>query len=747
MRVTVRIEDIHGRGSSTTGRPWLWPVFFAVDDTALASILAGRAAEEGVLRPHPPVTFSPRRGTARAFTRPAPPVALYSFDLQTDLVRSNRALVGVAALLEWGERPSEEARHAVDDLVAGLRLTLSRHLGETLGLGSLLSVLGAGVPGGFDGSAGSEEGLSLKALKRGSTPPSDSKTLDRLARGPVLPMLREQIPSHDRERAFAFSVLSGLVTDPDYEVGKSYLRPPLVSGYRPDELGALPNQKDEGSSPEDSSPGSGPRLGAPSGGAGRGRRIRPGVIRPGVVRPNIAHRIGRMPPGLLRDDLLGRRPPIRVNLPVTPEEPAPPRDLPRRIRGLRLDSPLTLPDLTGGQDAVIASGFTFWTLPALDLGDARAFSARLHGERGARVSYVMRGTVRLTPRAQGRPAGWSRGERAGSYLAVPTEEGSISIYLRGAGAAAHASIPLRPSAAVAGRISGGTVANEELIVWRDAAGRVQSAEREGEGTWKPKTIARKAVAVGDPTLLLDAAGKRSALAYGVEGGGIRIHVADGRRRWKHQDVVEQGPEVDQVALGRLPGGEGLWAAWAGEDGMPMTAVEARPGSWKVSRVVATRSLPGMVRSPLTLSDGTGRLPALAYLASDGLAFLLPSRGRWRVERPELATLPPAVGDLSGVAIPAWTSVALGFRSADGGIHLVLRDGQGAWRHEPLSRIPATSGGGSDPCMWVEGPRLHMSWLDPHGRVWEASRAEDGTWRSADIDALVDASGPAEEARA
>lgn len=741
MRVTVQIEDIVGRGASTAGRPWLWPVFFALDDTALASILAGRAAEDGVLRPHPPVTTSSSRRAVRAAARQAPPVATHSFDLQTDLVRTDRALVGFAALLERGDGPSEEARDAVDELVMGLQLTLSRRLGESLGLGSLLSAFGGGGADLFGGGGGRDSGLSLKDLKRGSTSPPDSGALDRLARGPVLPMLREQIPDADRERALGFSVLSGLVADPDYDVGKAYHRPPLVAGHRPGELASTPDREDEATAPEDASPRPGPRLNDLSAAIRRGA-IRPGVIQPGIVRPDVPGRTGRIPPGLLRDHLLGRRPPLGVNLPTAPERPTLRPDLPRRFRGLELDRPLTLPDLSPESGGVVASGFTFWRFPTLDSGEARTFSTRLHGERGARVSYVVRGTVRIAPRGQGRPTGWSRSKRAGSHLAVPTEEGSLSVYLRGSGAAARASIRLKPDAVPAGRISGGTIADQHLIVWRDATGRIHSGEKEGGESWKLRAISRKDGAIGDPTLLANAGGKRWALAHGVDGGGIRIHVGDGRR-WKQQDIHGKGPEVEQVGLGSLPGGKGLWAAWAGEDGMPMTAFEGRPGSWKVSRVPGTGKLPRIVRSPLALTDGTGRLPGLAYLASDGPILLVPSRGRWRVERPELRTLPPAVGDLSGVSIPGWKSVALGFRSADGGIHLLLREGQGTWRHEALGRIPATPGGGSDPCMWLDGRRLHMSWLDEQGRVWEASRAEDGTWRSADLDALTDASGPVE----
>ncbi|MDZ7779807.1 MAG: hypothetical protein U5R14_07720 [Gemmatimonadota bacterium] len=733
--MTVRIDDVVGRSSSRDGRPWLWPVFFAVDDTALAGLLSGRPEEEGVLHAHPPVTVaarSPNRGARRS----TPPLALWSFDLRTEVLRSETALVGVAAVLERGDRPSEEARDAVDELVAGLRLTLARHLGGSLGLGSLLSAF-AGGGMGMDPSAGldpPEGALSLEDLERGSVPTPESGPLDRLAQGPVLATLRGQTADMDRERALGFSILSGLVADPDYEAERAYVRPPLVSGYRPNELGAIP-EDGGGAPPDDPGFGRGPRTGD-----------RPGRTRGGrgtPIRPDLGRIVGRMPPGLRRNERLGIRVPPRIGRPVPLPDPSPTPDLPRRFHGLRLDQPVTLPELTREGGAVIGSGFAFWTPAELAEPEARGFRTRLHGERGARVSFVMRGTVRVTPRAEGRPTGWSRGRRGGSHLVVPSEDGSISVYLRGAGAAEHETLSLEPDAFPVGRISGGALGKQHLIAWRDAAGRIRSAERTGGGSWVPATVVDQDGAVGAPTLLADAARKRWALAYGAEGGGVHVAVSRGRR-WKRMEVGEAGREVEQVALAALPAGERdneglLWAAWAGADGTPMMASETRSGSWKVSGIRAAGSLPPVAGGPLALADPTGRLPALAYRAPDGLVLLLPSRGRWRVERPKLPTLPRPVGDIDGVTIPAWKSVALGFRSADGGIHLVLRDGDGTWRHEPLRKIPATPGGGSDPCLWVAGRNLHVGWLDERGHVWEASRAEDGTWRSADIDALSDAS--------
>lgn len=737
MRVTVRIDDVVGRSASRDGRPWLWPVFFAVDDSSLASLLSGRSEDGGVLHAHPPVTVasrSPNRGVERS----ASPLALWSFDLRTELLRSETALVGVAALLERGDRPSEEARDAVDELVAGLRLTLARHLGGSLGLGSLLSAFAGGGMAPSAELGPREDALSLKDLERGSVPTPDTGSLDRLAQGPVLATLRGQTADMDRERALGFSILSGLVADPDYEPDRAYGRPPLVSGYRPDELGASPDDDGGGEPPDDPGFGRGPRTGDRPGGPRGGRRA--------PIRPDLGRIVGRVPPGLRRGERLEVRVPPRIGRPVPLPDPSPAPDLPRRFHGLPLDRPVTLPELTREGGAVIGSGFAFWPLSDLAEPEARGFRARIHGERGARVSFVMRGTVRVTPRAEGRPTGWSRGRRGGSHLVVPSEDGSISVYLRGAGAAEHGTIPLEPDASPVGRISGGALGNEHLIAWRDAAGHVRTAERTGGGSWVLRTVVDQDGAVGAPTLLADATRKRWALAYGAGGGGVHVAVSKGQR-WKRTKIGEEGREIEHVALAALPAGERdneglLWAAWAGEDGTPIMASESRSGPWKVSRIRATGTLPPVVGGPLALADPTGRLPALAYRAPDGLVLLLPSRGRWRVERPKLPTLPQPVGDIDGVTIPAWKSVALGFRSADGGIHLVLRDGEGTWRHEPLRRIPATPGGGSDPCLWVAGRSLHLSWLDEGGHVWEASRAEDGTWRSADIDALSDASEPA-----
>ena len=729
MRVTVRIEDIIGHSSSGNGKPWLWPVFFALDDTALAGLLGGRPQDDGVLRAHPPVPVASRAPT-RGNARSSPPLALQAFDLDTQLIQGDSALVGVAALLERGNRPSEEARDAMDELVAGLRLTLAQRLGASLGLKNLLPVLAGGGITALGEADTPEDTFSLSELRRGTIPAPDAESLHDLTHGPLLRSIRIRVPESERQRALGFSMLTELMADPDFEVDRPYTRPPLVAGHHPDQLGVMPDVEHEEPSPDEPFTGRGSSVGDLS-----------RLIGGGALRTDLRLRTGRLPSGLRHGGSFPGRAPPRIEIPVQPREPSGASDLPRRFNGVALDRALTLLELAPEAGTIIASGFAFWTLSDLTAEKGRRFRTRLHGERGARVSFVMRGALQVTPRSSGRPKGWSREGRGGSHLVVPAEDGSISVYLRGAGAAEHEAIALAPGASAVGRVAGGARGKQQLLAWRDSEGRIRSAGRAGSRPWSLRTIVRKNGATGDPTLLADPAGERWVLAYGARDGGVRVQLGTGKQ-WKATTLVKGGSEVERVSLATVPESEAFWAAWADKEGTPWMAVEAKSGSWKVSQVRGKASLPRVVGSPLALADPGGRLPALAYRATDGLVLLRPSRGRWEVDRPKLPGAPPPVGEVDAVTIPTWKSVALAFRSADGGIHLVLRNSHGAWRHEPLSRVPATPRGGSDPCLWVAGSALHLSWLDDRGNLWEASRSEDGSWRSADVGALADASEPA-----
>lgn len=731
MRVTLRIEGLVGRSRGPRTGVWLWPVFFALDDRALGDLLSrGTLADELVHR-HPPIAVD--AGTnMRSLARPALGIRVaHTFDLHTDLLGEGHPLVGLAVLVEEGERPSKRAGASYDDLVDRLRVRLARRIGATTGFSGLTDLLEGAAP--ISGDAPPRVGAEL--LGGGGLPTREDDGFDRLRDGPLLPMLEQTVSDDVRTRSRDLLTFVRLSDDPEFDEREAMSGRPMVRGLEPGEIGRR--------RPPEAPTGS--RAGVPS--------DRPNVPPIGGTRGAGGGRLGGSRIGLdvglssrVSDALLRARPPIAIPTPHA-TQPA----VPRLSAQIDPGRPLPMPDRFGSGEGVIASSLLFWRLEALTAEGGIAFQSRLHGERGARASFRIRGRVQVSNRAVSRPVGWSVADGAGATVVSPTDDGGLKTLFRGLGAATRASLEIRPGRQPAGRISGDGTEAVARLAWRAFDGSVIVAHRKAvRAPWTLRDATATAHgpgAAGTPAIAVSPSGERAIVAYGGAEGGI--HVLDGRgaTRWTHRTVTADASGVVQIGLGPVGNDDRFWMAWRGDDGTPHAAVEVQDGAWKVMPVRARGDLPPMLQSPLALTDGARRVPILAYRGSDGLAVLT-SRGRgWHVERAPLQTAPAPIGDVAGAVVPELESVAFAYRGREGGLHLLLRDDRARWMHERLETAARAPRGGTDPSVWCSpGGYVHVTWADADGRVWEAHRSPKGEWRSADLDAIADLGLAAEDDR-
>jgi hypothetical protein len=729
MRVTLRLAALRGRSGSGAGAtPWLWPVFFALDDRALRHLIAGRPLADEAIRPHPPVRAEPPSVPVTHVLDRSAPLAVAHFDLSPSLLAGAGGVVGIGLLLEEGERPSEEGRDAFDAFVAGLRERLTRDLADSAGLGPLAAFA---VP---EGPAPADPFPSLRdAFPTGSaheaTSPQAWQLLAELADGPAHALLQRDETSEGRRRSEALTLLARLVREPERDPEEGTRGPDPLRGRDPFRLGTV-IQPEEPSGPE-----------------------RPGPF-PG--RP------GPLP--------VGPRPPVGGPLPHpggpiphpggTLPQPGPPLPQPGR-------PPIPVPPpLRRGGSGIVASLVRGWPLETLP-GTGLDFQERLAGEPGRRASYTAVGSLLVASEAAGRPTGWSRSDGrgaspAGASLAIRDRSGGVVVFDRqGEGVVKRQVLAppddgvrgdrvhpdgLRPDglAPTGGVLSDGT----EVVVWCDAQGGFRARERRGAGAWRVSALLERARApepAGAPFLVRGTGAGGAVLLYRGTADEVHAMVRDARGRWSHALVAPEGSAAADPTGATFSRGQGVWAAWPDADGTPRLAVGQDPARWQLSEVRVGRQSVTMLSRGTALEDPVTGVPTLVVRTADGLRILRAGSGTWAVVAPNTGEGPAAAGDPAGAITPGEgrSSVLLtAYEGVDGRVHALVAAGEGGWTHHDLGRVARAGPAGGPPVAWADPSRgtLHVAWADPEGRLWEAERLPDGGWRSADLDELAGLTG-------